>query len=166
MIRTVIAATAILGGITVLLAQSDQITERQALMKSNAKNAKGVNMMVKGEAPFDAAQAKAAFNTWHENAKKIPTLFTSPPPGDAKTRALPKIWENKADFFDAKAITIPFAISVFPDELYQAPRSWAERAYPDNLIHYNRLDRGGHFAAWEPPQLFAEELRAAFTSLR
>ena len=64
-------------------------------------------------------------------------------------------WENKADFFDAKDITIPFAISVFPDELYQAPRSWAERAYPDNLIHYNRLDRGGHFAAWEQPQLFA-----------
>jgi len=75
-------------------------------------------------------------------------------------------WENKADFFDAKAITIPFAISVFPDELYQAPRSWAERAYPDNLIHYNRVDRGGHFAAWEQPQLFAEELRAAFRSLR
>ena len=75
-------------------------------------------------------------------------------------------WENKADFFDAKAITIPFAISVFPDELYQAPRSWAERAYPDNLIHYNRLDRGGHFAAWEQPQLFSEEIRAAFRSLR
>jgi pimeloyl-ACP methyl ester carboxylesterase len=75
-------------------------------------------------------------------------------------------WENKADFFDAKAITIPFAISVFPDELYQAPRSWAERAYPNNLIHYNRLDRGGHFAAWEQPQLLSEELRAAFWSLR
>jgi pimeloyl-ACP methyl ester carboxylesterase len=75
-------------------------------------------------------------------------------------------WENKAGFFDAKAITIPFAISVFPDELYQAPRRWAERAYPDNLIHYNRLDRGGHFAAWEQPQLFAEELRVAFRSLR
>ncbi len=75
-------------------------------------------------------------------------------------------WENKADFFDAKPITIPFAISVFPDELYQAPRSWAEQAYPENLIHYNRLDRGGHFAAWEQPQLFSEELRAAFRSLR
>jgi pimeloyl-ACP methyl ester carboxylesterase len=75
-------------------------------------------------------------------------------------------WENTADFFDAKAITIPFAISVFPDELYQAPRSWAERAYPDNLIHYHRLDRGGHFAAWEQPQLLADELRAAFRSLR
>jgi pimeloyl-ACP methyl ester carboxylesterase len=75
-------------------------------------------------------------------------------------------WENKADFFDAKNITIPFAISVFPDELYQAPRSWAERAYPDNLIHYNRLDRGGHFAAWEQPDLFAAEMRASFRSLR
>jgi len=75
-------------------------------------------------------------------------------------------WENKADFFDAKPITIPFAISVFPDELYQAPRSWAERAYPDNLVHYNRLDRGGHFAAWEQPQLFSEEMRAGFRSLR
>jgi pimeloyl-ACP methyl ester carboxylesterase len=75
-------------------------------------------------------------------------------------------WENKADFFDAKPITIPFAISVFPDELYQAPQSWAERAYPNNLIHYNRLDRGGHFAAWEQPQLFCEEMRASFRSLR
>ena len=75
-------------------------------------------------------------------------------------------WENQADFFDAKPITIPFAISVFPDELYQAPRSWAERAYPHNLIYFNELDRGGHFAAWEQPQLFSEEIRAAFRSLR
>jgi pimeloyl-ACP methyl ester carboxylesterase len=75
-------------------------------------------------------------------------------------------WENKADFFDAKDITIPYAISVFPDELYQAPRSWAERAYPNNLIHYNQLDRGGHFAAWEQPDLFSSEMRAAFASLR
>ena len=75
-------------------------------------------------------------------------------------------WENKADFFDAKPITIPYAISVFPDELYQAPRSWAERAYPHNLIHYNRLGKGGHFAAWEQPQLFSEEMRASFRSLR
>jgi pimeloyl-ACP methyl ester carboxylesterase len=75
-------------------------------------------------------------------------------------------WENKADFFDAKNITIPFAISVFPDELYQAPRSWAERAYPNNLIHYNQLERGGHFAAWEEPDLFSAEMRAAFASLR
>ena len=75
-------------------------------------------------------------------------------------------WENKADFFDAKDITIPFAISVFPDELYQAPRSWAETAYPKNLIHYRRLDRGGHFAAWEQPDLFVAEMRDSFRSLR
>ena len=75
-------------------------------------------------------------------------------------------WENKADFFDAKNITIPFAISVFPDELYQAPRSWAERAYPGNLIHFNELDRGGHFAAWEQPELFSAEMRASFRTLR
>jgi pimeloyl-ACP methyl ester carboxylesterase len=75
-------------------------------------------------------------------------------------------WENKADFFNAKNISIPFAISVFPDELYQAPRSWAERAYPHNLIYYNKLDRGGHFAAWEQPGLFCAEMRAAFRSLR
>jgi pimeloyl-ACP methyl ester carboxylesterase len=75
-------------------------------------------------------------------------------------------WENKADFFNAKNITIPFAISVFPDELYAAPRSWAERAYPNNLIHFKELDRGGHFAAWEQPQLFCEEMRDSFRSLR
>jgi pimeloyl-ACP methyl ester carboxylesterase len=75
-------------------------------------------------------------------------------------------WENKAQLFDAKPITIPYAISVFPAELYQAPRSWAERAYPHNLIHYNRLDRGGHFAAWEQPHLFAAKMRASFASLR
>ncbi|MGN6174894.1 MAG: epoxide hydrolase family protein [Streptosporangiaceae bacterium] len=75
-------------------------------------------------------------------------------------------WENKAGFFDAKPITIPYAMTVFPDELYQAPRSWAERAYPHNLIYYNKVDRGGHFAAWEQPDLFAAEMRAAFRSLR
>jgi hypothetical protein len=75
-------------------------------------------------------------------------------------------WENKAGFFEAKDISIPFAISVFPDELYQAPRSWAERAYPDNLIHFNQLEKGGHFAAWEQPHLFSEEMRAGFRSLR
>jgi pimeloyl-ACP methyl ester carboxylesterase len=75
-------------------------------------------------------------------------------------------WENKAAFFDAKPITIPYAISVFPDELYQAPRSWAERAYPGNLLYFNELDRGGHFAAWEQPDLFSAEMRAAFRTLR
>src|SRR3954449_6192786 len=74
-------------------------------------------------------------------------------------------WEYKGGFFDAKGVTIPVATTVFPGEQYQAPRSWAQRAYP-NLRYFNEVDRGGHFAAWEQPQLFAEELRAAFRSLR
>jgi len=68
-------------------------------------------------------------------------------------------------FFGVKGVSIPVAVSVFPDDLYPAPRSWAERAYP-RLIHYNKLDKGGHFAAWEQPQLFSEEVRAGFRSLR
>jgi pimeloyl-ACP methyl ester carboxylesterase len=74
-------------------------------------------------------------------------------------------WESKLAFFAPKGVAIPVAVSAFPDELYQAPRSWTERAYP-RLIYYNRLDKGGHFAAWEQPQLFSEELRAGFRSLR
>ncbi|MGA7809949.1 epoxide hydrolase family protein [Bradyrhizobium sp.] len=75
-------------------------------------------------------------------------------------------WENKgASFFAVKGVVVPTAVSVFPDELYPAPRSWAERAYP-NLIHYNKVEKGGHFAAWEQPKLFTEELRAGFRSLR
>lgn len=74
-------------------------------------------------------------------------------------------WESKLAFFAPKGITIPVAVSAFPDELYQAPRSWTEKAYP-KLIHYNKLNKGGHFAAWEQPQVFTEELRAAFKSLR
>jgi len=68
-------------------------------------------------------------------------------------------------YFSVKGVSIPVAVSVFPDELYPAPRSWTERAYP-KLIHYNKLDKGGHFAAWEQPQIFSEELRAGFRSLR
>ena len=74
-------------------------------------------------------------------------------------------WENKLGFFNVQGVKIPVGVSIFPDELYEAPRSWAERAYP-KLIHYNRLPVGGHFAAWEQPQIFSEELRAAFRSLR
>jgi len=74
-------------------------------------------------------------------------------------------WENKHAFFAPKNIAIPVAVSAFPDELYQAPRSWAEQAYP-KLIHYNRLDKGGHFAAWEQPQLLSEEVRVGLRSLR
>jgi pimeloyl-ACP methyl ester carboxylesterase len=74
-------------------------------------------------------------------------------------------WEYKGGFFNAKGVSIPVAVSVFPAEQYEAPRSWAESAYP-KLIHYNRVEKGGHFAAWEQPQLFSEEVRAGFRSLR
>ncbi|MER7808455.1 epoxide hydrolase family protein [Streptomyces sp900116325] len=73
--------------------------------------------------------------------------------------------ENKTPFFGSKGVKLPVAVSVFPDELYQAPKSWAEQAYP-NLIHYNRLPKGGHFAAWEQPELFVNEVRTGFRSLR
>jgi pimeloyl-ACP methyl ester carboxylesterase len=73
--------------------------------------------------------------------------------------------ENKISFFGVKSVSIPVAVSVFPDELYPAPRTWSEQAYP-KLIYYNKLDKGGHFAAWEQPMLFAQELRNGFRSLR
>jgi pimeloyl-ACP methyl ester carboxylesterase len=74
-------------------------------------------------------------------------------------------WENKAGFFGVRGVTVPVAVSVFPDELYPLPRSWAERAYP-KLVHYNKLEKGGHFAAWEQPKAFSEEVRAGLRSLR
>jgi pimeloyl-ACP methyl ester carboxylesterase len=73
--------------------------------------------------------------------------------------------ENAFGFFDAKGVSVPAAVTVFPKELYQAPHSWTKRAYP-NLIYFNEVDRGGHFAAWQEPQLFSQEVRAAFRSLR
>lgn len=74
-------------------------------------------------------------------------------------------WESKLAFFAPKHVAIPVAVSAFPDELYQAPRSWTERAYP-KLVYYNKLDKGGHFAAWEQPKIFSEEVRAGFRPLR
>ena len=74
-------------------------------------------------------------------------------------------WESKVGFFDAKGVNIPAAVTVFPHEIYQAPRSWTERAYP-KLMYFNEVDRGNHFAAWQEPALFTAELRAAFRSLR
>ncbi len=74
-------------------------------------------------------------------------------------------WESKLGFFAPKGVTLPTGVSVFPDEIYAAPRSWATKAYP-NLIHFNRVEKGGHFAAWEQPELFSQEVRATFRSLR
>ncbi|MFA1621332.1 epoxide hydrolase family protein [Rhizobium mongolense] len=74
-------------------------------------------------------------------------------------------WESKLAFFQPKGVELPMGVSAFPDEIYTAPESWARKAYP-KLIHYNRLPKGGHFAAWEQPQALTEELRATFRSLR
>ncbi|MFL5925540.1 MAG: epoxide hydrolase family protein [Gaiellaceae bacterium] len=74
-------------------------------------------------------------------------------------------WESHLTFFDAKGVDIPVGVTVFPDELYPAPRSWAEKAYP-KLVHFNAVEEGGHFAAWEQPAVFADEMRATFRSLR
>jgi pimeloyl-ACP methyl ester carboxylesterase len=74
-------------------------------------------------------------------------------------------WENKLDFFDVKGVTVPVGVSAFRYELYQAPRTWSEKAYP-KLVYYRKHDVGGHFAAWEQPQLFSEDVRATFRSLR
>ena len=86
--------------------------------------------------------------------------FTNPAISSARL-----YWESKLAFFAPKGVPIPAAVSAFPDEIYTAPRSWTEKAYP-KLIHYNRLEKGGHFAAWEQPQLLSEEVRAGFRSLR
>ncbi len=74
-------------------------------------------------------------------------------------------WENKAGFFDFKGVTVPTAVSIFPNEIYHAQRSWAERAYP-NLIYFNEVDEGNHFAAWQEPEIYTTEVRAGFKSLR
>jgi pimeloyl-ACP methyl ester carboxylesterase len=74
-------------------------------------------------------------------------------------------WENKLAYLSVKGVSIPVAVSIFPDEICPSPKTWAQRAYP-KLIHYNKLDKGGHFAAWEQPELFSQELRVGFRSLR
>ncbi len=74
-------------------------------------------------------------------------------------------WENKLSLLGPKGVTVPVAVSVFPDEVIQVPRSWAEQAYP-NLIHFNQLPAGGHFAAWEQPKLFTDDVRTGLRSLR
>ena len=74
-------------------------------------------------------------------------------------------WENKLGFFDVKGVNVPAAVSVFPNDIFRAPRSWVEKAYP-NLSYFNELDEGNHFAAWQEPETFTNEVRAAFKSLR
>jgi pimeloyl-ACP methyl ester carboxylesterase len=74
-------------------------------------------------------------------------------------------WENNANNFNAKDVAVPVAVTVFPGEIYRAPKSWAEKTY-SKLIYFHQVDKGGHFAAWEQPELFAAEMRAAFKTLR
>jgi pimeloyl-ACP methyl ester carboxylesterase len=93
------------------------------------------------------------------------TLFWLTTTGISSARLYWEVAPEGFGFFNVKGVSIPVAVSAFPDELYQAPRSWAERAYP-KLIYYNKLDKGGHFAAWEQPRLLSEEIRAGFRSLR
>ncbi|SFI40828.1 Pimeloyl-ACP methyl ester carboxylesterase [Paenibacillus sp. UNC496MF] len=131
----------------------------------------------------DSPVGLAAFMLDHDakSLELISRAFAGQPEGLSRDDALDNItmywltntpissarlyWENKHPFFTAKGVKIPAAISVFPDELYQAPESWAKQAYP-NLIYFSRVNKGGHFAAWEQPALFTEELRAAFRPLR
>lgn len=95
MMRTVLAMTAVAVGITAVMAQGDPIAQRKALMKSNGQNSGALNRMVKGEDPFDAAKAAAAYDKLAETASKVGPLFASPPPAGADTRALPKIWRPR-----------------------------------------------------------------------
>jgi pimeloyl-ACP methyl ester carboxylesterase len=131
----------------------------------------------------DSPVGLAAWMLDHDEAsyKLIARAFTGNPGGLSRDDVLDNVthywltntaissarlyWESKLAFFDVKGVEIPVGVSVFPDELYPAPQSWAEKAYP-KLIHFNRVDEGGHFAAWEQPQTFSEEMRATFRSLR
>jgi pimeloyl-ACP methyl ester carboxylesterase len=131
----------------------------------------------------DSPIGLAAWMLDHDEAsyKLIARAFTGNPGGLSRDDVLDNVthywltnsgissarlyWESKLGFFDVKGVELPVGVTVFPDELYPAPRSWAEQAYP-KLIHYNRADEGGHFAAWEQPQTLSEEIRATFRSLR
>ncbi len=131
----------------------------------------------------DSPVGLAAWMLDHDEAsyKLIARAFTGNPGGLSRDDVLDNVthywltnsgissarlyWESKLGFFDVKGVEIPVGVTVFPDELYPAPRSWAETAYP-KLIHFNEVDEGGHFAAWEQPQTFSEEIRATFRSLR
>jgi pimeloyl-ACP methyl ester carboxylesterase len=131
----------------------------------------------------DSPVGLAAWMLDHDEAsyKLIARAFTGDPGGLSRDDVLDNVthywltnsgissarlyWESKLGFFDVKGVELPVGITVFPDELYPAPRSWAEKAYP-KLIHYGVADQGGHFAAWEQPQTLSEEIRATFRTLR
>ena len=116
MIRTILAMTAVAVGVSFAIAQSDPIAERKLLMKGNADGARNVNRMVRAEDPFDVAKVNAAFAQWTETADKLPGLFPEPPKPGQDTRALPKIWETKADF-DAKVASFGKAVAESKDKV-------------------------------------------------
>jgi cytochrome c556 len=110
MIRTILAVAAVTAGVTAVMAQSDPVSQRKALMKENGQHAAAVGKMVKGDEPFDVVKVNAAFAQWTETAAKLPSLFPEAPKAGEETRALPKIWESKADF-DAKIAAFATAVA-------------------------------------------------------
>jgi pimeloyl-ACP methyl ester carboxylesterase len=147
----------------------------------------GVQMGTRPQTMYGVADSPAGLAAWMINHdadsyQDIAAAFAGNPVGDlTRDQVLDNVtltwltntgvssarlyWENKVGFFDVKNVSVPAAVSTFAHEIYKVPRSWAERAYP-NLNYFNELDRGNHFAAWQEPALFADELRAAFRSLR
>jgi cytochrome c556 len=110
MTRSMLAVAAVAFGVTAVMAQSDPLSQRKALMKGNLEGALNLNKMIRGENPFDLAKVNAAFVQWTETAQKLPVLFPEPPMPGQETRALPKVWENKADF-EAKIASFAKAIA-------------------------------------------------------
>jgi pimeloyl-ACP methyl ester carboxylesterase len=147
----------------------------------------GVQMGTRPQTMYGLADSPVTLSSWMINHDQgsyqdIASAFAGNPVGDlTRDEVLDDItyywftntgvssarfyWENKVGFFDVKNVSVPAAVSTFANEIYKVPRSWAEQAYP-NLVYFNKLDRGNHFAAWQEPELFASELRAGFRSLR
>jgi hypothetical protein len=147
----------------------------------------GVQMGTRPQTMYGLADSPVTLSAWminHDAAsyQDIADAFAGHPVGDlTRDQVLDDVsfyWftntgvssarfygENKFGFFDVKNVSVPAAVSTFAHEIYKVPRSWAERTYP-NLIYFNGLDRGNHFAAWQEPELFAAELRAGLRSLR
>jgi cytochrome c556 len=116
MIRTVLAMAAVAVGVTAVMAQSDPLSQRKAMMKENGQQAAAVSKMVKGEEPFDVTKVNAAFAQWTATAQKLPSLFPEPPKAGEETRALPKIWEAKSDF-DTKIAAFSKAVADNKDKV-------------------------------------------------
>jgi cytochrome c556 len=115
MIRTILSITAVAIGVSAVMAQSDPLSQRKAFMKGNIRNAVAVNRMIHGREPFDLAKVNAAFAQWSETAANLPVLFPEPAKPGEESRALPRIWENKADF-DTKVAAFAKAVAENKDK--------------------------------------------------